>query len=105
MRIKAYTSYSERTDTHYYRDFDIVGCIPTIGQEIWGSEYNGQHEIVKQVNPVELDCEQSNPEVYQYDYYQVITIVEELNDDGEWELDFEAVKYIAIKNEVYDLMR
>jgi hypothetical protein len=62
--IKAYVGYSERSNTHYYRDFEIVFYLPSVGDEIDGWE-------VKDVTPVNLDCEQGSDRVYDYDYYEI----------------------------------
>lgn len=76
-KIKAYVGYSEWQKKHFYRYFDIVDKIPTIGDII-------EDEEVVDVSEVSLDCEQDNEDVYKYNFYKIITQVDEWG-DGEIE--------------------
>lgn len=83
--IRAYTGYSERSNTHYYRDFKIVDSLPEVGEIVYGDDNNkhyGECERVKSVEEVQLDCEQGNDDVYNYDYYCATTQFEEYNEEA-----------------------
>lgn len=101
MKIKAYTAYTESNNTHFYREFDIVDSLPT-------DEVNGdERKIIKNVSSVSLDCEQSNDEVYDYDFYAVTFDIEQKDEDGNWIANIEdEVEYIAIRKplEAYELL-
>jgi hypothetical protein len=62
--IKAYVNYSEYSNTHYYRQFQIVEYLPAVGDEIDGW-------TVESIDPVTLDCEQGSDQVYDFDYYTI----------------------------------
>jgi hypothetical protein len=62
--IKAYVGYSERSNTHFYQNFEIVSSIPSVGDEFDGL-------AVEDITPVVLDCEQGSDRVYDYDYYEI----------------------------------
>ena len=85
MRIKAYTSYSEKSSTHYHRNFEIVSSLPEVGED-----YNGY--IVKSIEKVALDIEQGSEKVYDYDYY----CIHAEDEDGDYTLD----DYVAVEKEV-----
>jgi hypothetical protein len=77
-KIKAYVGYSERSNTRYYRDFEIVPYLPSVGDEIDGWE-------VQDITPVVLDCEQGSDRAYSYDYYEIDMVDSvglELNPNG-----------------------
>lgn len=103
--IRAYTGYSERSNTHYYRDFKIVDSLPEVGEIIYGDDnnkYYGECERVKSVDKIELDCEQGDEVVYNYDYYRTTTQFEEYNEEsGKYEItDSEYSEYFyAVKHE------
>lgn len=101
MKIKAYTSYSERSNTHYHIDFDVVDVLPT-------DEENGdERKVIKSISPVAIDFEQGNDEVYDYDFYAVTFDIEQRDEDGNWISNIEdEVEYIAIHKplEAYELL-
>ena len=59
----------ERNKIHYHTIFTIIDELPGVKEE-WS-----YYAHVEAIDPVQLDCEQGNPEVYNYDYYR-ITIFE-----------------------------
>lgn len=66
--IRAYIGYNDWTD------FEIVDRRPKIGGTLHG-------ELITNVEPVSLDCEQGNDDVlYSYEHYRVTTVDE---DNGE----------------------
>ena len=85
MRIKAYTSYSEKSGTHYYRNFEVVSSLPEVG-----GDYEGY--IVKSIVKVALDIEQGSEKVYDYDYYWIHAG----DEDGDGTID----DYVAVEKEV-----
>lgn len=101
MKVKAYTSYSESNNTHYYREFDIVDSLPT--DEVDGDE----RKVIKNISSVSLDYEQSNDDVYGYDFYVVTFDIEQKDEGGNWISNVEdEVEYIAIRKplEAYELL-
>ena len=92
-KIKAYTGYNQRTDTRYYNYFEIVSKLPEIGENDYGFE---GYKVVE-INPVKLDVQQNDDDVYNYDFYEVV--VEEKDDDGI--IDQDSV-LIAIRKEQDD---
>lgn len=98
MKIKAYTGYSDSHRIHYYTDFEIVDKLPELGEVVYGDEDNcihvnyGERERVCSIQKIELDCEQGNDEVYDYDYYKVETQFEEY-DEQSGKYDIIDVKY------------
>ena len=76
-KIKAYTSYNEKTNTHYYHNFYEVYHAPGVGEEYEGG-------IVVELNEVYLDCQQDNDEVYNYNYWIAKTFRKE-----DYEVDLE----------------
>lgn len=95
MKIRAYVSYSERTNTHYYTDFTVVDELPKIGEK----NLNESEEIVD-VTPVDLDCDQGNDDVYKYDYYKVtVKVTDEFDgnvDEREGFVCIEKQDYLTI---------
>lgn len=89
-KITAYTSYDERTNTRYSRDFEIVSGLPKVNDTFTDAELT---VTVKSVFPVALDCEQGSDEVWSYDFYCVEC--DAVNDEGE-AFDYD-VKYICIR--------
>lgn len=71
-KIRAYTDYNERTNTHYYRDFTIEDEVPCIG-DIY------EHEEVKDIEPIRVDLENGR-DVFEHDFYRVRTTF-----DGEYD--------------------
>lgn len=88
--IKAYVRYNDRTNTHYYRNFEIVDRLPLLG------EYINDDKVVG-INKVELDCSQGRMEVYDYDYYEIV--VEYFNLDDEVKTDY---YYYAVERKEND---
>ncbi len=88
MKIRAYTGYCERSNTHYYTDFEIVDKLPELGEVVYGDSDNctridyGERERVTNVCKAWLDCEQGNDEVYDYDYYEIQTQLEEYDEQS-----------------------
>jgi hypothetical protein len=96
--IKAYVGYSERTNTHFYRTFEIVSDLPSIGDEINGWEVEG-------ISPVSLDCEQGSDSVYDYDYYEIELIDSvglELFPDDDPDCYHDALYYAVRKEDADD---
>lgn len=63
-QIKAYVDYNDVNKTHYYKYFNVRKVLPKIGDEICGDK-------VLSIKEIELDCEQPNDEVFDYDYFVV----------------------------------
>lgn len=93
MKIKAYTNYNERSNTHSYREFDVIDALPEIGT----TQSNG--EVVKEINPISIDCEQGHDDVFYYDFYEIVSVWGEGNDERKYyvcidtQLDETEVKY------------
>jgi hypothetical protein len=104
MKIKAYTRYNEQNNTHYYREFEVVDLLPTIGEvkEV-SPEYDGERTTVIAIREVGLDCCQGNDEVYNYNYFEIVETFERLDDDDNWYLEETQSTFVAIpkKNEEY----
>lgn len=83
-KIKAYVSYTERTNTRHYKNFEIVNKLPEINEN-YNYRYGG--EKVTEINQVTLDCEQGSDEVYNYKFYEVTTV----NDDGDESYSYECM--------------
>lgn len=94
MKIKAYTGY--KPGRHLYNEFEIINELPRIGEE---SPFTFS-EIVTSIEPVDLDCEQGNPEVFKYDYYRMESVPkpEELDEDDDPE-DYKSVVCFCIEKE------
>lgn len=92
MKIKAYTGY--KPGRHLYNTFDVIDELPKVGEE---SPYTFD-EIVTSIEPVDLDCEQGNPEVWDYDYYVIETLPKELDEDDDPE-NYKSIRYICIEKE------
>lgn len=111
MKIKAYVSYDDDRCIHYYRNFEVESSLPEVNDVIDGDYdrddgkcgYNGYRERVTAVVAVNLDCEQGNDEVYNYDYYCICYQIEEWNDDtNRYEVTYDLEKYICIEREEDD---
>lgn len=85
--IKAYTDYDERRNIHYYRNFEIVDQLPEV------QEYDDRKII--EIIPLELDCEQGSPEVWNYDYYEIVMCLR--NEDDEFDESDSYSEYVAIE--------
>ena len=96
-KIKAYTGY--KPGRHLYNIFEVVNDLPKVGEE---SPFSFS-EIVTSIKSVDLDCEQGNPEVWDYDYYRMESVPKstELDEDDDPE-DYKRVKYICIEKEDYE---
>lgn len=108
MKIKAYTSYSESSNTKYSRHFEVVKQLPEIGSVIWGDgdecpenvkPYHGERQRVKAIEKAWLDCEQGNDEVYDFDFFEVHIQHEEFNEEtGVYDVTPEdETLYMAVK--------
>lgn len=79
--VRAYVKYNDYKNTHYYTDFEVVKSLPEVGDYI-GPKVDGIRIVA--INKVSLDCEQGNPNVHNYDFYEVKTFDEyEYNYDKE----------------------
>ena len=96
-KIKVYTGYNYRTNTRYYKNFEVVDRLPEVGEIVWGGDYHGERDVVKAVLPVAIDPEQGSDEVWDYEYYAVTIALEEQDDDGEWAEGFEETRYYAVR--------
>lgn len=67
-KIKAYTGYDERTNTHLSRLFTIRENLPEIDDIINGEE-------VRKIEPLTMDCEQPTAAAHQYDYFRLETTI------------------------------
>lgn len=104
MKIKAYVSYDERTNTRSYREFDIVANLPTIGDFVSGGTWKGERHIVKDIIELEIDCEQGNFDVWDYEYYRIVLAFEELDENNNWvDSNDDDYEYIAIKRKFEEL--
>lgn len=72
MKIKAYVNYDERNKIHYYKNFEVVDELPT-------EEYDG--EKITSIDNVNLDTEQGNDGVYNYNYYCINTLEPDGNEN------------------------
>lgn len=106
MKIKAYTHYTERTKTHYYREFEVVESIPEVenlDELIKNTSLNSWLDNCKcvEINELELDCEQGNQNVYNYVFYEVVYVdiadYHYLDDEDKDINDFISKKYVCIK--------
>lgn len=104
MKIKAYTSYNDYNRTRYFREFDIVKSIPVVGED-YGSHFgDGVTETVKEVNEVRLDIEQGKDEVWDYDYYEVVTnYYDRLDDETTEETYYIAIEKVFDEDDVVEL--
>lgn len=94
MKIKAYTGFVP--GRHLYNVFEVINDLPKVGEE---SPFSFS-EIVTSIEPVDLDCEQGNPEVWDYDYYRMESVPKptELDEDDDPE-DYKSVVYFCIEKE------
>ena len=74
-KIRAYVEMDEVNKIRFFKDFRIVPETLTVNGLLEG-------EIIKEVIPVRLDCEQGSDEVYNYEYFKVFT-----NQNGEYDPD------------------
>lgn len=86
MKIKANVNYNEFNKVAYYRDFEVYSSIPYF--------ING-HEV-DEVIRLKIDTCQPNNEVFNYDFYEVVSNYIEYGDN------FQEVNYICVKMEVED---
>lgn len=92
-KIKAYTSYHERTNTRRYRMFKVLESLPELGAGGYG--YAVDKDIIE-LSDVKLDCEQGNNEVYNYNFYEVKY---RYLDDEDYEDDEFDIDYICVEND------
>lgn len=82
-KIKVYVDYKERSKVHYWAMFEVVDRLPKVGEVVYGDDddalrpYYGERERVERIWKVEPDCEQGNDDVFEYDYFEVFTRLEE----------------------------
>lgn len=88
MKIRAYIGYNDYKKVRYYKDFEIVKNLPELWEEI---SFNPVY-IVTKIEEVRLDPEQGSDDVYYYDFYKIISVSHENDDD-------ESIEYIAIEKE------
>lgn len=72
-KIRAYVSYNEHTNTHYWREFEVVNDLPSVGEIIYGSDYDGEKTVVTRVEEAYLDCEGNDRNIREYNLYVVDT--------------------------------
>ncbi|MEG2688112.1 MAG: hypothetical protein RSA24_02975 [Clostridia bacterium] len=110
-KIKAYTGYNDYTNTHYYNNFEIIDSLPkiyNIDELINDTSKTSwlDSNLCVDCDNVQLDCEQGNSNVYDYDYYEIkyVDIAGyHLDDDEDKDIDdYFTNKYIAIKKEEDD---
>lgn len=85
-KIKAYTGYDERTNTHLSRLFTIRENLPEIDDLI-------NNEEIRKIEPLIMDCEQPTAAAHQYNYFKVTTTINKEYDPIEGDFDEE---YIAV---------
>ena len=104
--IKAYTDYSESRDKHLYNNFDIVDKLPelkNIKTLIADTNLTSwlDNNAAFGINKIELDCEQADDDVYNYDFYEVNTVdIADYHNDDDEDKDVDNyiyTKYIAIE--------
>lgn len=107
-KIKAYTSFNEYNNTHSYAEFEIVDRLPEVNDVIYGdddnciSKYYGERERVTKILNANLDYEQPNDRVYEYDYFEVHTQFEEYDEESDtYKVTDEEYNtyYYAVRNE------
>ena len=86
MKIKANVSYNEFQKVAYSREFEVFTSIPS---------FINNHEI-NEVISLKIDTCQPNNEVFNYEFYEVVSNYIE---DGD---NYEEVSYICVKTEVKD---
>lgn len=97
--IRVFTSYNESSNARKYRMFDIIDSLPEVG-----GTYNG--EEVKEVNSVYLDAEQDSDEVYNYDYYHIITKcldAEDQEDESDYFVAVESIIRMTVREKIEEL--
>lgn len=95
MKVRAYVSMNEASNTHGYKDFEVIAKLPEVGETVY--MHSGINETVKSIEPVKLDAEQGKSEVYNYNYYKIV-IEEKEEFMGDVEIN-ESVYYYAIEKE------
>ena len=100
MKIRAYTSFEESNKIHRWRDFEIVGKLPVLGEikEI-SPEYDGEKTTLVNIFECPIDCEQGNDEVFEYEYFKLEYKFEKLNEDDEWEFEEYQYEFVAVKKQ------
>lgn len=105
-KIRAYVSYNEHTNTHYWREFEVVNDLPSVGEIIYGDKDEDEYQIVTKVQEAYLDCEGNDRVSREYDFYVVDTEMWERPYDqdefgawahGEWSKKYDERLYIAIE--------
>lgn len=86
-KIRAYVGMDEINKVHFYKDFEIIDFIPEVDDSCFG-------EVIKEVVPVKLDVEQGTDEVYDYDYFKVITTQ---NQEFDKDNDVYSERWYAVK--------
>lgn len=86
MKIKVNTSYNEFNKVAYSREFEVYNFIP---------DFINGHEV-DEVITLKIDTCQPNNEVFNYDFYEVVSNLIEYGDN------FQEVNYICVKMEVED---
>lgn len=86
--IKAYTTYNERTGAHLSRKFEIVAVLPKVGETFNLGDYK-----CTGINEVQIDCEQGNDRVYQFNYFVATMKSCDPDDEDTWN------DYFAIEKE------
>jgi hypothetical protein len=99
MKIKAYVSCDEHNDKHFYRLFEVIDKLPNKGDEYDYHFGDGIKEVVKEVISENLDCEQGNDEVYNYQFYRIVTDWFE-DDEHEEKSYFVAKRKTEIKKQI-----
>lgn len=101
MKVKAYVRFDERNKVHFHREFEVVEKLPAVG-EVDENRHRGERTTIKAIREVGLDCEQGSDEVYNYAYFAITKLEEQLNDEDQWEFYEENVEYVAIAKELGD---
>ena len=86
MKIKANVSHNEFNKVAYYREFEVYSSIP---------DFINGHEV-DEVIRLKIDTCQPNNEVFNYEFYEVVS---NFIEDGD---NFQEVNYICVKMEVED---
>ncbi len=86
MKIKVNVSHNEFNKVAYSREFEVYNSVPNF--------ING-HEVTEVIR-LKIDTCQPNNEVFNYDFYEVVS---NFIEDGD---NFQEVNYICVKMEVED---
>lgn len=98
-RIKAYVDYNDENKTHYYQMFEVADHLPELEDNlIINEKFKDYNYLVKDIEIVDLDCEQGSEEVNNYNYYKIIYF----NNDDYYNYNYDlnecySYKYVAIK--------